>query len=83
VGKVEESLTLMRELMAVIAMNTKSSAPADGSSDEKDCKRMSVSYLHRKLDERGRDVDDPERRLSVALRKERVTMVPAKCIRPG
>jgi hypothetical protein len=41
--------------MAVLAGNKKRSAVAD--ADERDFKRMCVSSLRRKLDERGLDVD--------------------------
>jgi speckle-type POZ protein len=55
--KVEESLPLMKELMAVlVASNKKRPAPAD--ADEDRCfKRMCVSALRRRLDEKGLDVD--------------------------
>jgi speckle-type POZ protein len=46
--KVEESLPLMKELMAVLASNKKR---------ERDHRRMCVSALRRKLDEKGLDVD--------------------------
>jgi hypothetical protein len=54
-GKVEESLTLMKELMVVLAGNKTNSAPVD--SDELDYKRMCVSSLRRRLEEKGLDID--------------------------
>jgi speckle-type POZ protein len=56
-GKVEESLPLMKELMAVLASNKKRPAPVDDSDEETDYKRMRVSTLRGKLEEKGIDVD--------------------------
>jgi hypothetical protein len=53
---VEESLPLMKELMAVIVSNKKRSAPA-ASDEERDYKRMRVSTLRRLLGENGLDYD--------------------------
>jgi hypothetical protein len=54
--KVEESLPLMKELMAVLAGNKKRSAPAHADED-RGYKHMRVSALRRRLDEKGLDGD--------------------------
>jgi hypothetical protein len=54
-AKLRESADLLTELLEVLASNKKSSAPAN--VDESVCKRMRVSTLRTKLEERGLDVD--------------------------
>jgi hypothetical protein len=66
-GKVEESFPLLKELMAVLRSDKKRPAPAD--AEERDCKRMCVSSLRRKLDERGLDVDGSREMLVRRLEK--------------
>jgi speckle-type POZ protein len=57
-AKLRESASLLAELMEVLVNNNKKrSAPADDSDEERDTKRMCVSSLRRKLDEKGLDVD--------------------------
>jgi hypothetical protein len=55
--KIRESAALMDELVEVLVNNKKRLAPADESDEERDYKRMCVSSLRRKLDEKGLDVD--------------------------
>jgi hypothetical protein len=51
-AKLRESTALLDEQMGVVFIHKKRS-----DSDERDCKRMCVLSLRRKLDERGLDVD--------------------------
>jgi speckle-type POZ protein len=71
--KVEESLPLMKELMAVLASNKKRPAPAD-ADEERDHKRMCVSALRRRLDEKGLDVDGSREMLVSRLEKVEVSL---------
>jgi hypothetical protein len=56
-AKLRESAALLDELMDVVFINKKIPDPADQSDEETDYKRMCVSTLRRKLEDRGLDVD--------------------------
>jgi hypothetical protein len=57
-AKILESAALLDELLDVVFINKKRPAPADESGDEgRDYKRMCVSTLRRKLEDKGLDVD--------------------------
>jgi hypothetical protein len=53
---IAESAPIMRELMEVVFVKKKGSAPAD-AEEERDYKQMRISSLRRKLDEKGLDID--------------------------
>jgi hypothetical protein len=56
-ANMTESAPIMRDIMEGAFIKKKRSAPADGSDEERDYKRMRVSTLRRKLDEKGLDVN--------------------------
>jgi speckle-type POZ protein len=56
-ANLRESAALLDELMDVVFINKKRPAPAYQSDEETDYKRMCVSTLRRKLEEKGLDVD--------------------------
>jgi hypothetical protein len=55
-AKIRESVALMDELIEVLVVNKKRSAPAD-ADEERDYKRLCVSTLRGKLEVKGLDVD--------------------------
>jgi hypothetical protein len=55
-ANISESAPIMKELIEVLVIKKKRSAPAD-AEEERDFKRMRISSLRRKLDEKGLDVD--------------------------
>jgi hypothetical protein len=55
-ANIRESAALLAEVMEVLAKKKKRPAP-DNADEERDYKRMRVSTLRRKLDEKGIDID--------------------------
>jgi hypothetical protein len=55
--KVEELLALIKELMEVVANNNKKKSAPAASDEERDCKRMCVAAVRRKLEDEGLEVD--------------------------
>jgi hypothetical protein len=68
-ANIRVSAALLAEIMDVLASNNQSSAPVDGS-DKKDYKRMCVSSLRRKLDDKGLNVDGSKEILIRRLEEE-------------
>jgi hypothetical protein len=70
--KVEESLPLMKELMEVVVnTNKKRSAPV-ASDEDRDCKRMCVSALRRRLEDKGLEVDGSRDTIIRRLEEEEI-----------
>jgi hypothetical protein len=76
--EIEESLPLMKELMDVVIGNKKRPAPANGSEqEERDYyKRICVSTLRRKLEDKGLDVDGSREMLISRLEQREDVAVP-------
>jgi hypothetical protein len=75
-AKVRESAALLDELMEVLVnKNKKRSAPAGDSDEERDYKRMCVSFFVESSTIRASTLMAPERCSSVALRKEKTKTV--------
>ena len=56
-AQVTESPAIMTELMAAVASGSKKRPASTDADGERDYKRMRVSTLRQKLDEKGLDVD--------------------------
>jgi speckle-type POZ protein len=70
-ANMRESAALLTELLEVAFSNKKRSAPA-ASNEARDNKRMCVSALRRRLDEKGLDVDGSREMLVSRLEEEEV-----------
>ena len=56
-GQVKESPAVMAELMAAMASGSQKRPASSDADSERDFKRMRVSTLRQKLDDKGLDVD--------------------------
>jgi hypothetical protein len=65
-------LHIMKELMEVVFIKKKRSAPI-ASDEERDYQRMYVSDLRRQLDEKGLDVDGSREMLISRLEEEKAS----------
>jgi speckle-type POZ protein len=68
-AKIRESAALLAELMDVVFSNKKRPAPADDSDEQRDYKRMCISTLRRKLEDKGLDVDGSREMLISRIEK--------------